>query len=193
MDPRTADPPLSRHRPQILRPFDRKARRNRRSDHGRRRQRDPRTRRRRQMRDDHPRRTARRGIRPQENVAFAQRHDPQHPGRRRLSRTDRHFERPAPRPRLDASDRHRPPRIRRPVSRDRFRRARPRQADADLRGQRWREDRTRSVRFPRRRRRDGDVQSRRQHPRLRARQPELRAQARMAGLPVDQEHHPQGL
>ena len=36
-------------------------------------------RRRRQMRDDHARRSAGRGIRPQEDVEVAQRHDPQHP------------------------------------------------------------------------------------------------------------------
>ena len=42
-------------------------------------------RRRREVRDDHPRRGARRGIRPQEDVEVAQRHDPQHPGRHRSS------------------------------------------------------------------------------------------------------------
>ena len=46
--------------------------------------------RRRQMRDDHAGRGAGRGIRPQEDVEVAQRHDPQHPGRRRLPRADRH-------------------------------------------------------------------------------------------------------
>ena len=46
---------------------------------------------------------------------------------------------------------------------------------------------------PRLRRRHGHVQSRRFDPRLRPRQHELRPEPRLAGLPVDQEHHPQGL
>ncbi len=53
--------------------------------------------------------------------------------------------------------------------------------------------RARGVRGTGRRRDDGDVQSRRLDPRLRARLDELRALARLAGLPLDQEHHPQGL
>ena len=53
------------------------------------RQRDQEVRRRREVRDDHPGRGARRGIQPQEDVEVAQRHDPQHPGRRRLPRADR--------------------------------------------------------------------------------------------------------
>ena len=40
-----------------------------------------------------------------------------------------------------------------------------------------------------RRRRDGDVQPRRFDPRLRPRQLQLRPRPRLAGLPVDQEHH----
>ena len=43
------------------------------------------------------------------------------------------------------------------------------------------------------RRGDGHVQPRRFDPRLRPRQPQLRPQPRLAGLSVDQEHHPQGL
>ena len=46
-------------------------------------------RRRRQVRDDHPGRGAGRGVRPEEDVALAERHDPQHPRRRRLPRADR--------------------------------------------------------------------------------------------------------
>ena len=52
---------------------------------------------------------------PQEDVEVAQRHDPQHPRRRRLPRADRHLQRPAADPRLDRPDRRRPPRLRRPV------------------------------------------------------------------------------
>ena len=94
---------------------DREARRDRRPDHGRGRQRDQEAWRRRQMRDDHARRGAGRGIRPQEDVEVAQRHDPQHPRRRRLPRADRDLQRAAADPRLDRPDRRRPPRLRRPV------------------------------------------------------------------------------
>ena len=38
-----------------------------------------------------PGRGAGRGVRPQEDVGVAQRHDPQHPGRRRLPRADHHL------------------------------------------------------------------------------------------------------
>ena len=47
--------------------------------------------------------------------------------------------------------------------------------------------------FPGSRRRDGDVQPRRLDPRLRPRLPELRPEPQVAGLSLDQEHHPQGL
>ena len=47
--------------------------------------------------------------------------------------------------------------------------------------------------FPAAGRRDGDVQSRRFDPRLRARVDALRPQPEVAGVPVDQEHDPQGL
>ena len=49
-----------------------------------------------------------------------ERHHPQHPRRHHLPRADRLLERAAPRPRLDAADRHRPPRLRRPVPRHRL-------------------------------------------------------------------------
>ena len=54
-------------------------------------------------------------------------------------------------------------------------------------------DRARSVRVPGRRRRHGDVQPRRLDPRLRPRLAELRPDAQVPGLSVDQEHDPQGL
>ena len=53
--------------------------------------------------------------------------------------------------------------------------------------------RHRGVQVPRVRRRHGDVQSRPVDPRLRPRLDELRAQLRLPALPLDQEHHPQGL
>ena len=46
---------------------------------------------------------------------------------------------------------------------------------------------------PGERRRARHVQSRRLDPRVRARHLQLRAQPQLSGLPVDQEHHPQGL
>lgn len=54
-------------------------------------------------------------------------------------------------------------------------------------------DREGSVQGARRRRRDGNVQPRRLHHRFRPRFPELRPDARLPGLSLDQEHHPQGL
>ena len=70
-------------------------------------------------------------------------------------------ERAAADPRLDRPDRRRPPRVRRPVSRDRFPRPRPGQADDEV-GRRGRPgDRHRSVRLPGSRRRHGHVQPRR--------------------------------
>ena len=87
--------PVPRRRAEVLRPRHREPRRDRRPDHGRRRQRDQGARRRRQVRDDHARRGARRGVRPQGDVPLAQRDDPQHPRRRHLPRADRHLEHPA--------------------------------------------------------------------------------------------------
>ena len=53
------------------------------------------------------------------DVPLAERHDPEHPRRRDLPRADRDLERPAPGAGLDEADRDRPPRVRRPVPRDR--------------------------------------------------------------------------
>ena len=58
---------------------------------------------------------------------------------------------------------------------------------------RLRADGARGLRLPGARRRDGDVQPRRLDPRLRAGLAALRPDARLPGLPVDQEHDPQGL
>ena len=54
-------------------------------------------------------------------------------------------------------------------------------------------DHPQGVRLPGRRRRDGHVQPRRVDHRLRAQSSDLRAEPRLAGLPVDQEHDPQAL
>ena len=172
---------------------DREPRRDRRPGHGRCRQRDQAAWRRREMRDDHARRGAGRGIRPQEDVEVAQRHDPQHPRRLHLPRADRDLQRAAADPRLDRPDRRRPPRLRRPVSRDRLPRARPRQADDEM-GRRGRPGaRFRRVRLPRLGRRHGHVQSRRVDPRLRPCLLQLQPRPQMAALSLDQEHDPQGL
>ena len=90
-------------------------------------QRHQEARRRRQVRDDHPGRGARRGVRPQEDVALAQRDHPQHPRRRRSS-ASRSSSRNVPRlvPGLDQADHRRPPRVRRPVPGHRLQGARTR-------------------------------------------------------------------
>ncbi len=64
--------------------------------------------------------SAGRGIRPQADVEVTQRHDPQHPWRRDLSRTHHLPQRPPPRPWLDPAHRRRPPRLWRPVPRHRL-------------------------------------------------------------------------
>ncbi len=178
----------------VLRPRDREPRRDRRPDHGRRGQRDQAARGRRQVRDDHPRRGAGRGVRPEGDVPLAERDDPQHPRRRHLPRADRDLQRPAAGAGLDQADRDRPPRLRRPVPRHRHGRPRRGDADAHLHPQgRLRADRARRLRLPRRRDRDGDVQPRRLDPRLRPRLDALRARPRLPGLPLDQEHDPEAL
>ncbi len=146
------------------------------------------------MRDDHPRRGARQGVRPEGDVPLAQRHDPQHPRRGHLPRADRHLQHPPAGARLDQADRDRPSCVRRSVPRDRPRRPRRGQADAHVHPRRrQRADRAGRLRLPRRRRGDGDVQPRRLHPRLRARLAALRPGSRLPGVPFDQEHDPQAL
>ena len=142
-----------------------------------------------------PDEAARRGVRPEEDVALAERHDPQHPRRRRLPRADHHLQHPPPRARLDEADRHRPSRPRRPVQGDRLQGARRRDVDDHLHaGRRRRADRDRGGQVPRgRRHRDGHVQLRRLDPRLRPGVAALRARPRLPRLPVDEEHDPQGL
>ena len=78
-----------------------------------------------------------------------------------LPRADHLQERAAPRAGLDQADHHRPPCLWRPVSRHRFQGAGQGQADAHLHRRGRQEDRARGVPVPGRRRRHGDVQSRR--------------------------------
>ena len=110
-----ADPALPRRRPEVLRPRHRAPGRDRRPGDDRRRATPSRSTAWRQVRHDHARRGPRRGVRPQEDVALAQRHDPQHPRRRGLPRADHLLEHPPLRAGLDEADHHRPPRPRRPV------------------------------------------------------------------------------
>ena len=106
-------------------------------------------RRRREVRHDHPRRGPRRGVRPEEDVAVAERHDPQHPRRRRLPRADHLLQHPPPRAGLDQADRHRPSRPRRPVQGHRLRGPRPRHGHHHLHpGRRRRADGVRGRRLP---------------------------------------------
>ena len=91
------------------------------------------------------------------------------------------------------ADRRRPPRLRRPVPATDFRVPGKGRLTMRFEGEDGTVDREGSVRVPRRRRRDGDVQSRRVDPRLRARLAQLRPAAQISGLSLDQEHHPQGL
>src|SRR3546814_117955 len=127
------------------------------------------------------------------DVEIAQRHQPQHPGRRGFPRADRHQERTEAGARLDRPDRDRPSRLWRPVSRHRFPSPRPRQAAHGLGRHERREDRKGSLRFPQRRRHHGHVQSGRFDPGFRPRQLQLRPQSRLAGLSFHQEHDPEGL
>ncbi len=146
------------------------------------------------MRHDHAGRGARRGVRPEEDVAVAERHDPQRTRRHGLPRADHLQERAAPGPRLDGSDRDRPPRLRRSVSRDGVRDSECRDADDEVHsGRRRRLARGASLPFPQFRRRALDVQSRRFDPRLRARLLQLRPDAQLARLSLDEEHDPQDL
>jgi hypothetical protein len=67
--------------------------------------------------DHHAGRRPREGVQAPRDVPLAQRHHPQHPGRRDLPRADHLQERAAAGAGLDQADHHRPPRLRRPVPR----------------------------------------------------------------------------
>ena len=136
---------------QVFRPFDRASRRHQRPGDDRRGRGDQGLRRRRQMRDDHAGRSARQGIPSQGNVEEPERHDPQHPRRRHLPRADHLQERAAARSELDAADRHRPPRLWRPVPRDRLQGPGQGPPDHPLRGRGRQDDREGGVQVPGRR------------------------------------------
>ena len=186
-----ADRALPRHRPALLRPVYPEPRRHRGPGDRRCGAEDQGSGCRREMRHDHPRRGPGRGIRSEEDVALAQRDDPQHPRRRGVPRADHLPQRAAPGPRLDQADRDRPPRLRRPVPRHRHQVPRARQAVDEVRGRRRRGHRARGLRRPVLGRVHVDVQPRQLDHRLRPRLDELRPEPRLACLPVDQEHHTQ--
>ena len=185
--------PVSRHRPEVLRPRRRAPRRDQRQGHGRGGGSDQEPRRRRQMRHDHAGRRPRQGVRAQGHVEVAERHDPQHPRRRDLPRADHLQERAAPGAGLDPADHRRPPCLRRPVPGDRLQGARQGPPDHQVRGRGRHGHREGGVQVPGRGRRDGDVQPRRLDPRLRPRLAELRPEPEVSGLSLDQEHDPEGL
>ena len=147
--PRQAHPPLSRRRAAVFRPFGRASRRHQRPGDDRRGARDQGLRRRRQMRDHHAGRGAGEGIPSQGDVEEPERHDPQHPRRRDLPRADHLPQRAAAGARLDAADRRRPPRLRRPVQGDRLQGPRQGPAHHPLRGRRRKGDREGGVQVPR--------------------------------------------
>ena len=190
-----ADPAVPRRRPGVLRPVDPAPRRDRRPGHRRRGQRHQAARRRRQVRHDHPGRGAGRGVRPEEDVALAQRHDPQHPRRRGLPRADHHV---ATCPRL-VPGWTKPIVIGRHAHGDQYKATDfvvPGPGTVTITytpGRRRRADGVRGRQVPRRRRRDGHVQLRRLDPRLRPGLVPLRPGPQLPGLPVDQEHDPQGV
>ena len=152
-------------------------------------------RRRREVRDHHARRGPRQGVQPQADVAVAQRHHPKHPGRHHLPRADRHQERAATGSGLDQADHHRPSRVRRPVPRLQLQGRPARHLHGDVHpGRRQRADRARRRPDPRgRRRHHGHVQLQEVDPGLRPLVVQLWAATELPGLPVDEEHHPQGL
>jgi hypothetical protein len=149
-------------------------------------------RRRRQVRDDHARRGAREGIQPQGDVEVAERHDPQHPRRHVFREPIVCKNVPRLVPGWTQPDRHRPPRLRRPVSRHRFRRARQGQAHDDLHADGASPSRTKSSRSRAAASRWRCTISTTRSATSRALH-ELRAAAQLAALPLDQEHDPQGL
>ena len=145
------------------------------------------------MRDHHPGRGAGQRVPSQGNVEEPERHHPQHLRRSHLPRADHLQERAASGPELDPADHHRPPRLRRPVPRDRFQGSRKRPPHHPVRGRRRDGDREGSVQVPGRRHCAVDVQSRRFDPRLRPRVAELRVAAQVPRLSLDQEHDSEGL
>ena len=91
--------------------------------------RHPAARRRGEVRDDHAGRGAGDRVRAEEDVALAERHHPQHPGRRHLPRADRDLHHSPAGAELDQAHHHRQARARRPVQGQRLRGAGPGHGD----------------------------------------------------------------
>ena len=147
---RPVDPAVPGRGAEVLRPWHREPRRDRRSDHRRSGRGDQALRGRREVRDDHAGRGARGGVWVEGDVQLSQRDDPQHPRWGDLPRADRDLEHPSAGAELDEADRDRPSRVRRPVPRDRPRRPGRGHADAHVHAEgRRRADRAGRVRLPR--------------------------------------------
>ena len=179
----------------VLRPRHRAPRRDRRPGDRRRGQRDQAARRRRQVRHDHPRRGAGRGVRPQEDVALAR------TARSATSSAASIFREPiimSNVPRL-VPGWTKPIVIGRHAYGDQYKATDFMVPGAGTLTMTFTPedggdaDGVRRRRLPRRRRRDGDVQLRRLDPRLRPRLVALRPGPQLPGLPVDEEHDPEGL
>ena len=182
--------------PRVLRPGHREARRDRRPDHRRRGQRHQAARRRRQVRHDHAGRGAGRGVRPEEDVALAR------TGRSATSsaasssasrsscpnvpRLVPGWTKPIVVGRHAFGDQYRATDFRFPGEGTLTITFTPKDGSEPIEHE--------VFQSPGRRRRDGDVQPRRLDPRLRPGLDELRRCDReLPGLPVDEEHDPQGL
>ncbi len=132
-------------------------------------------------------------VQAEEDVAQPERHDPQHPRRHDLPRADHLQERAAPGAALVPADRHRPPCLRRHLPRDRDQDPRPGQGHDGLHARGRQAGRDGRSSTSRARRRHGHAQHQQVDRGLRPRLLQLRPGAQLPGLPVDQEHHPQGL
>ena len=127
---------------------------------------------------------------------LAQRHDPQHPRRRDLPRADHHQQHPAAGAGLDEADHHRPSRPRRPVQGDELQGPRRRHGDDHLHaGRRLRADRARGRPDARRTAASsmGMYNFNKSIEDFARASLLVRAAARLPGLPLDQEHDPQGV
>ena len=140
------------------------------------------------MRHHYAGRSARPGVRFEKDVEVAERHDPQHPRRNGLPRTDHLPQRAAPGARMDPSDLHRASRFRRPIPRDGRRYERSRPTDHDLHRRERREPVVGSVRFQGRRRGAVHVQHRRVDPRFRSRLFQHGPQQEMAAVPEHEKY-----
>ena len=90
--------------------------------------------------DDHTRRSASQRVRPEKNVAFAERHHTEHPRRGHISRTDHLPQCSSASSRLDPSHRDRTPRVRGSVQCYGFPVSRTGQDHLEIHRRRWNRD-----------------------------------------------------